>query len=368
MNIESLIDSVLNRSEAAFSEFKKIPGKERAVFLRAIAGEIESLGDSLIKTAMRESNLPEGRMVSERQRTTNQIRMFAGMLDEGSWVDARIDTAQPDRKPVPKPDLRKMLKPIGPAAVFGASNFPIAFSAAGGDTVSALAAGCSVIVKGHPAHPDSSKLAADAVARAAKKCGMPEGVYQHIEDRGNESAAIGGALVMHPLLRAAGFTGSLAGGRALFDLACSREEPIPFFAEMGSINPVIYLPGILAAEGGKKASELAASITVGAGQFCTNPGLVIAMEGKELESFIALLDEKIQASVPEAMLNMGIAENYYRNLEYALSQKGVKIESQSMAGKPLREGDKTEAEAFAKPVVASAEAERSEERRVGKEC
>jgi len=346
--VNSEIDDILNISHKAFFKYKKISGKKRGVFLRAIAAELEAVKNELIQSAMRESNLPEGRLSGEIKRTTDQIRMFAGLIEEGSWVEARIDTAIHDRKPVPKTDIRKMLIPLGPIAVFGAANFPIAFSAAGGDTISALAAGCPVIVKAHPAHPETSALAAEAIKRAAVTCGMPEGVYQHIDFEGQESIKAGQALITHPLLKGAGFTGSLAGGRALFDLANSRPDPIPFFAEMSSINPVILLPETLSRDAEKSAQELASSISLGAGQFCTNPGLIIAVEGEQLERFIKCLDTEIQKSIPQKMLNQGIADNYYRKLSHALMQKGVKTECRAHAD---------ESEDRGKPLVASAHAE-----------
>lgn len=344
----SMIDNILKHSQKAFIQYKKIPGRIRAIFLRAIADEIEAVKDELISSAMRETNLPEMRLSGETKRTTDQIRMFAALLDEGSWVEARIDTALPERKPVPKTDLRKMVIPIGPVAVFGAANFPIAFSAAGGDTISALAAGCSVIVKAHPAHPETSTLAANAVTRAAEKTGMPERVYQHISLQGKEGIDAGQGLITHPLLKGAGFTGSLAGGRALFDLANSRPEPIPFFAEMSSINPVILLPETLSRDAQKSAAKLAGSISLGAGQFCTNPGLIIAVEGEPLERFIKSLDTEIQKILPQKMLNQGIAENYYRKLSHALMQKGVKTECWAHSDASSDRG---------KPLVASANAE-----------
>ena len=223
------VDSALQQAQISFLSYKNISGKKKAEFLRAIADEIEALGQELVSTAVRETNLPEARIVGERGRTTGHCRMFADLVEQGSWVDARIDTAIPDRAPLPKPDIRKMLTPLGPVVVFGAANFPLAYSTAGGDTASALAAGCSVIVKAHPAHPDTSELVAGAIKKAMDKTGMPNGVFQHLHGSGFE---VGQALVKHPLTKAVGFTGSLAGGKALFDLACQRPQPIPVFAEL----------------------------------------------------------------------------------------------------------------------------------------
>ncbi|HNR75144.1 MAG TPA: aldehyde dehydrogenase family protein, partial [Cyclobacteriaceae bacterium] len=272
-----VVKDALNKAQVAFLSYKNFSGKKKATFLRAIAEEIEALGTELVTTAMRETNLPEARIINERGRTTGHCRMFADLVEEGSWVDARVDTAIPDRMPAPKPDIRKMLVPLGPVVVFGAANFPLAYSTAGGDTASALAAGCPVLVKAHPAHCDTSRLVAAAIEKAAIKTGMPQGVFQHLDAEGFE---IGQALVKHPLTKAVGFTGSLAGGKALFDLANQRPEPIPVFAEMSSINPVILLPDTLARDAAKTAANLAASITLGVGQFCTNPGLIIAIENE----------------------------------------------------------------------------------------
>lgn len=324
-----VVKDALNKAQVAFLSYKNFSGKKKATFLRAIAEEIEALGAELVTTAMRETNLPEARIINERGRTTGHCRMFADLVEEGSWVDARVDTAIPDRMPAPKPDIRKMLVPLGPVVVFGAANFPLAYSTAGGDTASALAAGCPVLVKAHPAHRDTSRLVATAIEKAAIKTGMPQGVFQHLDGEGFE---IGQALVQHPLTKAVGFTGSLAGGKALFDLANQRPEPIPVFAEMSSINPVILLPDTLARDAAKTAANLAASITLGVGQFCTNPGLIIAIENEALNSFIKTLASEIQKALPGTMLHQGIADNYSRRLTQTLAQKGVKTEGQAANG------------------------------------
>jgi alpha-ketoglutaric semialdehyde dehydrogenase len=332
------LNDVMKQAQVAFLSYKNLSGKKKAVFLRAIADEIEALGNELITTVMRETHLPEDRVVAERARTTGHCRMFADLVEEGSWVEARIDTAQPERTPVPKPDLRKMLIPIGPVVVFGAANFPLAYSTAGGDTVSALAAGCTVVVKAHPAHSETSTLVAGAIRQAMARTGMPSGTFQHVYGASNQ---VGEALVTHPLTRAVGFTGSLAGGKALFDLACRRPEPIPVFAEMSSINPVILLPETLKRNAEAIAARLAASITLGVGQFCTNPGLIIAMEDEGLSAFIQALAFAIRDTVPGIMLHRGISDNYYQKLNRILEQKGVRIEAQSEheappgAGRPL---------------------------------
>ncbi len=340
-----IVDEVLNKAQVAFLSYKNFSGKKKAAFLRAIADEIEALGKELVDTAMRETNLPEARISNERGRTTGHCRMFADLVEEGSWVDARVDTALPNRMPAPKPDMRKMLVPIGPVIVFGASNFPLAYSTAGGDTASALAAGCPVIVKAHPAHLETSKLVASAIDKAASKTGMPSGVFQHVHGEGFE---IGQALVKHPFTKAVGFTGSLAGGKALFDLANQRPEPIPVFAEMSSINPVILLPDTLSRDAAKTATMLAGSITLGVGQFCTNPGLIIAIDNEALQSFIATLSTEIQKVLPGTMLHQGISSNYTKRLNQTLEQKGVNVEAQSATKGSTAQGA---------PLIASVTAE-----------
>lgn len=322
------IDSALQKAQAAFMLYKKTEPKKKAAFLRAIADEIEALGTELVSTAISETHLPEARIVGERGRTTGHCRMFADLIEEGSWVEARIDTALPDRTPAPKPDIRKMLVPVGPIVVFGAANFPLAYSTAGGDTISALAAGCTVIVKAHPAHAATSTLVAQAIDRAARKVGIEESVFQHVYGKSFE---VGKALVEHPLTKGVGFTGSLAGGKALFDLAQRRPEPIPVFAEMSSINPVILLPDSLSQQAEKTAEMLASSITLGVGQFCTNPGLILAIDNPALEKFVGVLATQIEASTVGTMLHEGIAANYVTKLKQSLAQKGVKLEGKSSA-------------------------------------
>lgn len=320
------VNAAMQEAHIAFLSYKNFPGKKKAKFLRAIADEIEALGTQLVATAMRETNLPEARIINERGRTTGHCRMFADLVEDGSWIEARIDTAIPDRVPAPKADIRKMLVPVGPVVVFGAANFPLAYSTAGGDTISALAAGCTVIVKAHPAHAETSELIAGAINKAIEKTGMPQGLFQHVH---GASFEVGQALVKHPFTKAVGFTGSLSGGKALFDLANQRQEPIPVFAEMSSINPVILLPETLQRDAEKTAANLAASITMGVGQFCTNPGLIIALEGEGLNRFINALSIEFQKAMPGTMLHQGIADNYSKKLGQTLSQKGVKVEGQS---------------------------------------
>lgn len=320
------VDTSLKAAHLAFLSYKNFSGKKKAEFLRAIADEIELLGQELVQTAMRETNLPEARIINERGRTTGHCRMFADLVEEGSWVDARVDTALPNRMPAPKPDIRKMLVPIGPVVVFGAANFPLAYSTAGGDTVSALAAGCPVIVKAHPAHAETSALVASAITKAAARTGVPATVFQHLF---GASFEVGQALVKHPFTKAVGFTGSRAGGKALFDLANQRPEPIPVFAEMSSINPVVLLPQSLRQNFTKAASMLASSITLGVGQFCTSPGLILAVEGQSLSSFITSLADEIGKSSPGTMLHQGIADNYATRSKRVLVQQGVIVEAQA---------------------------------------
>lgn len=331
------VDSAIHEAHIAFLSYKNFNGKKRAGFLRTIADEIEALGDELIKTAMSETALPEARIIGERGRTTGHCRMFADYIEEGSWVEARVDTANPNRTPAPKPDIRKKLVALGPVVVFGAANFPLAYSTAGGDTASALAAGCPVIVKAHPAHAKTSELVAGAINKAMIKTGMPKGAFQHLH---GASFEVGQALVKHPQTKAVGFTGSFFGGKALFDLANQRPTPIPVFAEMSSINPIILLPESLGKDHQKTAEMIAASITLGVGQFCTNPGLILAVDNDGLNQFINDLSGRIAVSLPAEMLHKGIAENYVKKMAQALSQKGVKLEVQAKEESKI--GDKNQ--------------------------
>src|ERR1700730_13126384 len=298
--------------------------KERATFLRQIAEQIEMLGDELIQVCQEESKLTVDRLRGERVRTINQLVMFADLIEEGSWVDARIDTAQPDRKTITKPDLRRMLMPIGPVAVFSASNFPLAFSVAGGDTASALAVGCPVVVKPHPGHPGTSALTAAAILHAAEDCGMREGVFAMVEEA---SVEIGLELVRHPLIRAVGFTGSTKAGRALFDAANSRPEPIPVFAEMGSLNPLFVLPGALGKRGAQIATGLAGSVSLGTGQFCTKPGLVVGQQSAAFSQFASRLAEELSRVPKGRMLNETISRRFEESLaktkEYLRAEGGA---------------------------------------------
>jgi NADP-dependent aldehyde dehydrogenase len=314
------INQAVELAHQAFQNFQAIDSSQKSKFLKTIADEILNLGDSLIYLVMQEAGLTYERVLGERSRTLWQLQMFADLLDEGSWVEASIDTAQNDRKPNPKPDLRKMLIPLGPVVVFGASNFPLAYSTAGGDTVSALAAGCPVIVKSHPMHAGVSELVASAIIKATQKTGMPNGVFSHLNSSGIE---VGVQLVKHPLVKAVGFTGSINGGRTLFNLANQRPEPIPVFAEMGSINPVILLPKALQKRNEEIAKTYAQSITLGSGQFCTNPGLIIAIKSKSLKTFSQHLSDEILSIEPSCMLNPVITDNFETNKEKMIQQENI---------------------------------------------
>ncbi len=300
------IDAAVKKAEIAFEGFRRISDQSRADFLESIADEILNLGEQLVDRAMSETALPQGRIVGERGRTVGQLRLFAKVVREGSWVDARIDPALPDRTPMPRVDIRHMLRPLGPVAIFGASNFPLAFSVAGGDTASALAAGCTLVIKGHPAHPGTSELVFLAMLNAAEKSGMPDGVISLVQ---GPSHLPGVELVKHPLIQAVGFTGSFKGGKALFDLANQRDVPIPVFAEMGSTNPVFVLPGAMQERAKSIAEGLADSVTLGVGQFCTNPGLVFTPEGDNGD-FKNALANSINRMNGGTMLTSGIKSSY----------------------------------------------------------
>src|SRR5215831_11705505 len=301
------VNQALESAESAFHIYRRLSSEQRANFLEKIADEIVALGDDLIERANLETGLLKDRLAGERGRTVNQLRMFADLIREGSWVDARIDRGIPDRQPLPKPDLRRMLIPVGPVVVFGASNFPLAFSVAGGDTASALAAGCPVVVKAHHAHPGTSEMVARAIVKAVAEAEMPAGVFSLLYGAGHD---VGIGLVKHPLTRAAGFTGSLKGGRALFDAAASRPDPIPVYAEMGSVNPVFILPGALQDRGEAIAEGLKGSVTLGNGQFCTKPGVVMAFEDASFDKFSRKLKDLMAQQAPGTLLHPGILKSY----------------------------------------------------------
>jgi alpha-ketoglutaric semialdehyde dehydrogenase len=336
------IDQTMQEAWQTFYPYRKTGLKQRADLMRAIGAEIEALGDVLIHKAMEETHLPETRLRNERMRTVYQLTSYAAACESGNWLEARIDTAVAEKSLI---DLRKMQVPLGPVVVFGASNFPFAYSTAGGDTASALAAGCPVVVKAHPAHAGTSELVAGAISKAVAKCGMPRGVFGHVHGAG---FATGKALVMHPHTRAVGFTGSFGGGKALFDWANQRKEPIPVFAEMGSINPIFLLPGKMKSSAAAVAASFAGSITLDTGQFCTNPGLIIGIDNEDLGVFIKELAAGIEKIVPGTMLHPGIAKAFAEKRDAALSQSGVT--TVAVSSTPPREDQGI-------PTVASATAQ-----------
>lgn len=313
------VQQALELAASAYQVYREKSGAEKAAFLRAIADNIEAVVDAIAERGPLETGLPEARMRGESGRTMGQLRMFAALVEEGSWVDARIEKAQPERQPLPKVDLRSMLRPLGPVAVFAASNFPLAFSVAGGDTASALAAGCPVVVKAHSSHPGLSEIVAEAVVKAAQATGMPEGVFSMVFGGGR---TVGQALVKAPQIKAVGFTGSLPGGRALMEIASQREEPIPVYAEMSAINPVVVLPSALGESSVSLAEAAYGSLIMGVGQFCTNPGLFFIPTG-ESDAFAAKLAELAAAGATGTMLNEGICKAYRDGVSALVSQENV---------------------------------------------
>lgn len=305
----ALVDRAVRAAEAAFESYGATSRAERARFLNAIADEIEKRGAEITEIGCQETGLPEARLNGERGRTTGQLRLFATHIEKGDYLDRRHDKALPERQPLPRPDIRLIQRPIGPVAVFGASNFPLAFSTAGGDTAAALAAGCPVVVKGHSAHPGTGELVAQAIDAAIKSCGLHPGVFSLVQG-GNRQ--VGEALVQHPLIQAVGFTGSLGGGRALFNLCAARPEPIPFFGELGSVNPMFVMPAAVAARGEAIAKGWAGSLTMGAGQFCTNPGIAIVVDGPDADAFVKASLTALSDVAPQTMLTDGIADAYRR--------------------------------------------------------
>lgn len=319
------VDAAVQDSWKAFEVYRHKDLRQRADFLRTIARHLEGMSEEVLQVAHRETHLEIPRLKVELKRTIFQLDSYADACAEGTWLEVRIDTGDSSRNPS-KPDLRKMLIPLGPVVVFGASNFPFAYSTVGGDTACALAAGCPVIIKAHPAHAETSQLVAGAVRQAAEAQGMPSGIFQHLHGRSFE---VGKALVQHPLVRAVAFTGSFEGGKALFDLANEREHPIPVFAEMGSTNPVFLLPQKLREEKETIAAMYAASITTSVGQFCTNPGIMVGVEGAALDAFLELLGSKIEQTPPAKMLHSGIAKSYHQKRTLVLDQDGVVVAAQT---------------------------------------
>ena len=323
------VEQAMALAAAAFPVYANLPGKTRAAFLRKIAEKIEAVIEDIVIRGPQETALPEPRMRGETGRTVGQLRLFATLLEEGSWVDARIERAQPERQPIPKVDLRSMLRPLGPVAVFCASNFPLAFSVAGGDTASALAAGCPVVVIAHSSHPGCAEIVANAVIAAAKECGMPEGVFSVLYGGGR---TVGQAVVKHPVIQAVGFTGSRAAGTALMDTAAKRPQPIPVYAEMSSINPVVFLPGALIKGEAALAEAYYGSLTLGAGQFCTNPGLVF-LPIEQGDEFLTKLKSLVEVGSPATMLNAGICKAFADATESLSNISGVSVLARSSVEK-----------------------------------
>ena len=343
---ETDIEQAFELADSAFDLYRHKPAKETAAFLESIGDQIMALGDDLITRVSAETGLPPKRFTGERARTVGQLRMFADVVREGSWVEATIDLAQPERKPLPKPDVRRMLIPIGPVVVFGASNFPLAFSVAGGDTASALAAGNPVIVKAHPAHPGTSEMVARAIVQAAKETDMPAGVFSLLHGTTPELSL---KLVRHPVATAVGFTGSLKAGRALFDCAAQRRNPIPVYAEMGSVNPVFVLPGALHESGDALATGLHQSVTLGVGQLCTCPGLVVGLQDIAMNKFIASTTQLFESASPATMLHPGILRAYQEGLRRLGDVDGVE------AKRSVATADENKTEAQAALLIATAE-------------
>ncbi|WP_214070945.1 aldehyde dehydrogenase (NADP(+)) [Mucilaginibacter sp. dw_454] len=332
------IDEAAKKADAAFRTYKLLPVADRVNFLEAIAAEINNIRETLVPVAMQETHLPQPRLNGEIDRTIGQINLFANLLKEGSWVNAIIDKAMPERQPLPKPQICQMQRPLGPVAVFGASNFPFAFSVAGGDTISALAAGCPVVYKAHFGHPVTSELVGNCIIEAAKKTGMPDGVFSLIQGKTIES---GQALVKHPLIKALGFTGSLRGGRALFDLAAQRPEPIPVYAEMGSVNPVFLLPGKLNEDPESLAKSLVASNTLGVGQFCTNPGIILMVKSESADKFLTQYAESLSGANGGLMLTDAIYGAYCKSITELESFPSLKL-----LGKGIADANQATPQAF----------------------
>ncbi len=335
------INEAVEKATTAFTIYKNKSGEEKAAFLEAIAEEIMALGDELIERAAMESGLPKARLTGERGRTVGQLKMFAELLREGSWVEAVIDTAMPERQPLPRADIRKMLVPIGPVVVFGASNFPLAFSTAGGDTASALAAGNPVIVKAHQSHLGTNELVGNAINRAVKKCNMPEGVFSFLIGKGSD---LGIKLVTHESVKAVGFTGSQPAGMAIYKAAVNdRKVPIPVYAEMSSINPVLLLPGKIQ-NSENLPQQLAGSIILGAGQFCTNPGLLFVIKNDHSKKMIDELITAVAAAPAASMLNKSICKTYYNERKERKNLDGLNI---------LVDGEDHSSEYKASPFLSS---------------
>jgi len=320
------VNSAADLAEEAFATYGKLPGREKGRFLRSIAAGIEAIVPEIVERAHLETALPEGRLKGEAARTIGQLRLFAQMVEEGSWVNARIDPAQPDRTPLPRSDIRSMMRPLGPVAVFGASNFPLAFSVAGGDTAAAFAAGNPVIVKAHHAHPGTSEMVGQVIARSVSECNLPPGVFALLFGGGSE---IGAAIVDHPKIKAVGFTGSLSAGKALMERAAARPEPIPCFMEMSSVNPVFVLPEALRTRSVQIAGGLFNSFTLGVGQFCTKPGLVFLPRTADADALVAELKAQVERAGTSPMLTEGISKSYRSGMAARGARAGVETIAQA---------------------------------------
>jgi len=322
------VQAACTLAQAAFDAYRDLPPERRALFLEAIAKQILAQGEPLLQRAHRETALPVSRLEGERARTANQLRLFATELRSGEWLGLRVDSAMPQRQPAPRPDMRERRIPIGPVAVFGASNFPLAFSVAGGDSAAALAAGCPIVVKGHPAHPGTSEWVAQAITAAAAETGMPAGVFSLLN---GPDTQLGAALTADPRIRAVGFTGSRAAGLALMHVAAERPEPIPVYAEMSSVNPVILMPGVLGSSAERLAREFADSLTLAVGQMCTNPGIVLALDSPGLQTFLDTAGAALASITPGVMLTTGIQRNYTQSVERT-SARGAELLARGAEG------------------------------------
>lgn len=320
------VDAALQAAENAFDALRGAGYDKRANFLDLLADKVMALGDALLERAHAETALPMARLTGERGRAIGQFKLFAGLIRDGSWAEARIDRALPDRQPLPKPDVRRVMQPLGPVVVFGASNFPFAIGVVGTDTVCALAAGCPVVVKGHPAHPGTCEMLAGAVYEALAETGLPAGAFSLLHGKSNE---MGAALVRHPLTNAVAFTGSLKGGRALYDIAANRPTPIPFYGEMGSVNPVFVLPGALEQRAQQMGEAYIGSVTMGVGQFCTNPAIVLGVQSAGLDTFVQSAAAAAEKVTPQTMLHAGIRSMYCEGTEAFAKLKGISVAGKS---------------------------------------
>ncbi len=341
------IDAALQAADAAFDALRTASVETRAKLLDLIGDKMVALGDTLLERAHAETALPMARLTGERGRAVGQCRLFAQLIREGTWAEARIDCAQPDRAPLPKPDVRRVMQPLGPVVVFGASNFPFAIGVVGTDTVCALAAGCSVVVKGHPAHPGTCEMLAGCVFEALAELGLPAGAFSLVHGKGN---TMGGDLVRHPLTTAVAFTGSLRGGRALYDIAVSRPTPIPFYGEMGSVNPVFVLPGALKTRATQMAENYVGSVTLGVGQFCTNPALVLGVASADLDTFVQAAADAAAKAAPASMLHGGICAAYHEGAASIAGTPGVSIAGKSSAA-PRTEATQAECLIYTTDIV-----------------